>query len=277
MCGKSTPEIQFLSHFQVAPLSYKGDDLGTDMLSKRASQLEQHETIDALWTETLAALASEGAEFAVYNTVDENLQNPFVLTNIPELFDTVPPTQDPFLEHCCRSYEITLTGPGYMPSYDYLSDDAKAFITAASSKTGFQTGIGIPMRLQGSERFGGFNIGTRMDVATFERTILPRAEEFRFFCLLIHRRIEELTRDGARISEDFRDLLVAPSQPSLDTLSPREKEIIYLVAQGISRKEAARLCGISPNTVAEYTKSAYRKLGVQNRVEAANLVMRHVS
>ncbi|SEW46305.1 Autoinducer binding domain-containing protein [Cognatiyoonia koreensis] len=243
------------------------------MLSERASELEQLDSIDVLWNQTLAALANEGAAFAIYNTVSSQKTDPFVLTNIPQIFADVCSADDPFLAHCCKSYDITRTGPAYLPSYEYLPNEAKAFIRAAAD-TGFQTGIGIPMRLQGSNRYGGFNIGTRMDCETFEKTIMPRAEEFRFFCLLVHRRIEELTREGLSVAGDFRDLLVAPDQPNLDVLSPREKEVIYLVAQGISRKECARLCGISPNTVAEYTKSAYRKLGVQNRVEAANLVMR---
>lgn len=243
------------------------------MLSKFVETLEQHETIDGLWTETLDVLRTEGIDFAVYNTVNANGKDPFVLTNIPNIFAQMPPEGDPFLSHCCRSYDITATGPAFLPDYDYLPDEAKSFIKAASA-TGFKTGLGIPMRLQGSDRYGGFNIGTRLDIPTFNETMMSRAEEFRFFCLLVHRRIEELTRDGKVVSSDFRDLLVAPSRASLDVLSPREKEVIYLVAQGISRKECARLCGISPNTVAEYTKSAYRKLGVQNRVEAANLVMR---
>ena len=63
---------------------------------------------------------------------------------------------------------------------------------------------------------------------------------------------------------------LAPQTKVTDQLSPREREIIYLIARGLSRKECARLCQISPHTVAEYTKNAYRKLGVRNRFEAAD-------
>ncbi|MEJ6399279.1 helix-turn-helix transcriptional regulator [Yoonia sp. 208BN28-4] len=230
--------------------------------------------IAQLWDTCLAVLSEHGVDFVIYNTVDANGDNPFVLTNVPEIFATVDPTNDPFLAHCCTSYEIWSTGPEFLPDYDYLPPAAKAFISAAS-RTGFRAGLGIPMRLEGSERYGGFNIGTQLNRAAFEAQILPLAEDFRFFCLLMHRRIEELSRDGLTTqSDDFRALLVAPENAVLANLSPREKEVIYLVAKGVSRKECARLCGISPNTVAEYTKSAYRKLGVQNRVEVANLVTR---
>jgi DNA-binding CsgD family transcriptional regulator len=230
-------------------------------------------SIPTLWDSALAALATQNIDFVIYNTVDDAGANPFVLTNVPQIYATVDPTNDPFLTHCCTSYAITPTGPLFLPDYDYLDDSARAFI-ATASETGFQTGLGIPMRLAGSKRYGGFNLGTRYDKDRFTRDLLPRAEDFRFFCLLIHRRIEELSRSGMPAPpDDFRALLVAPQSDALTDLSPREKEVIYLVARGISRKECARLCGISPNTVAEYTKSAYRKLGVQNRVEATRLVM----
>lgn len=245
------------------------------VLAQLAQAIEQMETISELWDQAITALAHEGAEFVIYNTVDATGQNPFVLTNVPQIFATVDPTNDPFLSHCCHSYDVTPTGPSFLPDYDYLPDGAKAFITAAS-RTGFATGLGIPMRLQGSKRYGGFNLGTRLSREEFLADLLPRAEEFRFFCLLIHRRIEELSRIKLpQVDTDFRALLVAPENTALADLSPREKEVIYLVARGVSRKECARLCGISPNTVAEYTKSAYRKLGVQNRVEVANLVMQN--
>lgn len=244
------------------------------MLFDDARQLEELEDIPQIWDTLLAALAQQGIEHVIYISVDANRQNPFVLTNVPDVYATADPATDPFLSHICTSYEIVPTGPDFLPEYDYLPDEAKAFIRAARD-VGWRTGLGIPMRLQGSERFGGFNLGTPLDVEAFNAQIRPHAESFRFLCLLAHRRIEELTRDGMPLrTEGFRDLLVAPENPALAALSPREKEVIYLVAQGISRKDCARLCGITPNTVAEYTKSAYRKLGVSNRFEAANLVLR---
>ena len=46
--------------------------------------------------------------------------------------------------------------------------------------------------------------------------------------------------------------------------------MIYLLARGPGRKGATRSCGVTENTVADYAKSAYRKLGVRNRVEAVH-------
>ncbi len=51
-------------------------------------------------------------------------------------------------------------------------------------------------------------------------------------------------------------------------LSPRECEILALLASGESNKEMARRLGISPNTVKTHVARIYEKLEVQKRVQA---------
>jgi DNA-binding CsgD family transcriptional regulator len=51
-------------------------------------------------------------------------------------------------------------------------------------------------------------------------------------------------------------------------LSPRECEILELLASGQSNKELARTLGISANTVKSHLARLYEKLGVQKRVQA---------
>lgn len=51
-------------------------------------------------------------------------------------------------------------------------------------------------------------------------------------------------------------------------LSPRECEILALLASGGSNKEMARALGISPNTVKTHVARIYEKLGVDRRIQA---------
>ena len=51
-------------------------------------------------------------------------------------------------------------------------------------------------------------------------------------------------------------------------LSPREGEVLALLASGQSNKEMARTLHISPNTVKTHVGRVYEKLEVQNRVRA---------
>lgn len=52
-------------------------------------------------------------------------------------------------------------------------------------------------------------------------------------------------------------------------LSPREREVLTLIAKGMRMPEVADMLGITRNTTAGYIKSVYRKLGVSTRAEAA--------
>lgn len=60
-------------------------------------------------------------------------------------------------------------------------------------------------------------------------------------------------------------------------LSEREAETLVLLAQGLRNGEIARALYVSEDTVKTHLKRAYRKVGVANRAQATNVVLRHPS
>jgi len=52
-------------------------------------------------------------------------------------------------------------------------------------------------------------------------------------------------------------------------VSPREHDVLNLLATGATNAEIARRLGLSPHTVKQHTCSIYRKLGARNRAQAA--------
>ncbi len=60
-----------------------------------------------------------------------------------------------------------------------------------------------------------------------------------------------------------------------EELTPRETEILGLLAEGQSNKVIARNLGISDGTVKLHVKAILRKLNVHSRVEAAVLAVEH--
>ena len=60
-----------------------------------------------------------------------------------------------------------------------------------------------------------------------------------------------------------------PESSPIDDLTPRETEILSLLAEGQSNKVIARNLGISDGTVKLHVKAILRKLGIHSRVEAA--------
>jgi DNA-binding NarL/FixJ family response regulator len=57
-------------------------------------------------------------------------------------------------------------------------------------------------------------------------------------------------------------------EPQLKPLSDREREILQLIAKGVSNSEAAKLLNLSKATIRTHLEHIYRKLEVTNRVEA---------
>ena len=58
-------------------------------------------------------------------------------------------------------------------------------------------------------------------------------------------------------------------------LSPREAEILALIAQGLSNQEIADRAYVSINSVKTYIRSSYRKIGVTRRTQAVVWAMKH--
>jgi DNA-binding CsgD family transcriptional regulator len=76
-----------------------------------------------------------------------------------------------------------------------------------------------------------------------------------------------MSRLVARISA--LDATAELTQAPADGLTPREQEILRLVAGGLSNREIGRTLFISEHTAASHVRSILRKTGCSNRTEAA--------
>ncbi|MCP4875514.1 MAG: response regulator [Gammaproteobacteria bacterium] len=71
------------------------------------------------------------------------------------------------------------------------------------------------------------------------------------------------------------DMTVSQSKGPFSELTPRESEILELMAEGQGNKLIARNLGISDGTVKLHVKAVLRKLSVHSRVEAAVMYIEH--
>jgi DNA-binding CsgD family transcriptional regulator len=58
-----------------------------------------------------------------------------------------------------------------------------------------------------------------------------------------------------------------PSVSGIDRLTPREREVVVLIARGYTYKETAADLGISVKTLENHMHNIFRKLGVASRHE----------
>ena len=92
------------------------------------------------------------------------------------------------------------------------------------------------------------------------------------------RAIRAVSEGAAPLSPQVaRYLLRSFAAPRMDAqrwlvepLTPREKDVLMAVSQGLSVPETARRLDVAPSTVAAHIKSIYGKLAVHSRVEAVN-------
>ena len=60
-----------------------------------------------------------------------------------------------------------------------------------------------------------------------------------------------------------------PGEGGVAALTPREREVLALVAAGLANKQIARRLGISDRTVKAHLTSVFARLGVEDRTQAA--------
>jgi two-component system response regulator DevR len=78
-----------------------------------------------------------------------------------------------------------------------------------------------------------------------------------------------------RVLERLKDLTVKEEAREVAMLSDREKEVLSLVAQGLTNKEIAAALVISENTARNHVSRILDKLGLTRRSEAAIFAAQH--
>lgn len=92
--------------------------------------------------------------------------------------------------------------------------------------------------------------------------------------------VREVRQGGAPMSREIARKVItyfqgqpppdaADSSAELENLSPREREILEFLTQGLSDKEIADRLGVKHGTVRFHLKHVYEKLHVRSRTEAA--------
>jgi DNA-binding NarL/FixJ family response regulator len=87
----------------------------------------------------------------------------------------------------------------------------------------------------------------------------------------IHEAIRAASRGEAPITPRAAAALLADrrERPASVDLSPREREVLLLVVQGLANKQIGRRLGISEKTVKGHLTNLFQRIGVPDRTQAA--------
>lgn len=116
-------------------------------------------------------------------------------------------------------------------------------------------------------------VGTDRERARLRARLGASVEIVGEFATLAEARASRLAVDGV--------LVAPPAEPSpedapaeIEALTPRERQVLDLVAEGLPNKVIAARLGISDQTVKFHLASIVSKLGASNRTEAVHVALR---
>ncbi len=88
------------------------------------------------------------------------------------------------------------------------------------------------------------------------------------------RAVRDAARDRPTLHPEAQRILMRrPEKSPLDDLTPRERSVLDLVAEGKSNRQIANRLGLTEGTVKGYVSILLDKLGVQDRTQAALLAV----
>lgn len=87
--------------------------------------------------------------------------------------------------------------------------------------------------------------------------------------------LEQVLRGQTALPAGWQAVLSDPREDPVGSLSPRQLEVLRLIAEGFSYEEIAGRLFITVNTVKFHVRSIYTRLGVANRIAARKLLEAH--
>ena len=77
------------------------------------------------------------------------------------------------------------------------------------------------------------------------------------------------------LADDVLATLSAPPAPGGGTLTPRQRDVVRLLAEGRTMKEVAATLGVSPRTVETHKYQSMEALGLKTTAELIRYALEH--
>jgi DNA-binding NarL/FixJ family response regulator len=160
------------------------------------------------------------------------------------------------------------------------AESAEVALRAAAALVAIEEGASdVPGRVVLCSGNGVIEFASAASRALLERYV--ELDDGRVPAAILERREWRLARAGRRLhvriakTGSLHLLILDERDVRAEKLTPRERQILELVALGKENEAIALDLGIAPATVAKHLEHVYRKLGVQNRTAAVALLDRN--
>jgi DNA-binding NarL/FixJ family response regulator len=140
------------------------------------------------------------------------------------------------------------------------------------------SGIEALTRLSREARGTNIVVLTMNDDPAFARRVLDNGASALVLKELADSDLPEAVRNASRGRRYVSPLLAAKlagKPPEGDNLTPREREVLRLIALGHTSVEIAGKLGLSPRTIETHRARIHRKLGLDTRAELVHYALQH--
>lgn len=221
-------------------------------LAEFIGKLQQAKTLDDLRGVILGLRDHFGVEHLIYHSVNSTGQQYAVLTYTPawveRYIDEDYARIDPVVLGCFRRFN-----PVDWKRLDWSGRPARSFLGEALDAGVGNQGYSVPIRGPNGQ-FAMFTVSDRMRDDTWARFTTEHMSDLILVSHFVNQKALEIER-----GTDFY---------AMQSLSPREVDVLTMLAMGLNRAQAADSLAISEHTLRAYVESARFKLGATNTTQA---------
>ncbi len=214
--------------------------------------LQRATTLDDLQSVILGLRTHFDVEHLVYHSVNSTGQQYAVLTYSPawveRYLDEDYARIDPVVQGCFRRFH-----PVDWKNLDWSGRNTRAFLGEALDAGVGNQGYSVPIRGPNGQ-FAMFTVSHRAGDDQWHKFTTDHVSDLILISHFINQKALEIER-----GTDFL---------AMQSLSPREIDVLTMLAMGLSRAQAADSLAISEHTFRAYVESARFKLGATNTTQA---------
>ena len=221
-------------------------------LEQFIGDLQQATRLDELQSVIQGLRGHFQIEHLVYHSVNSTGQQYAVLTYSPEWVERYLEQDyarvDPVVQGCFQRFH-----PVDWKRLDWSARPTRAFLGEALDAGVGHQGFSVPIRGPNGQ-FALFSISDRASDGKWAKFTQNHVADLILVAHFINQKALEIER-----GTDFR---------SVKSLSPREVDVLTMLAMGLNRSQAADSLDISEHTLRAYVESARLKLGATNTTHA---------
>ncbi|WP_232835649.1 response regulator transcription factor [Actinocorallia populi] len=172
--------------------------------------------------------------------------------------------------------ELAATAESAAEALDRVEADRPDVLVTAVSLSG-GNGLELTRRLRGAERLGVVVLGDSEAEDTLFQAMEAGASAFVTASAPVAQMVAAIRHAAVAPGSFTADGLVEALERrrrDRELLTPRERETLHLLMQGLPIAEIGHYMNLSPHTAKTYTARIYDKLGVTNRTQAVMTALR---